>query len=47
VKLVDFLMGVVPARKELSERLISYDEKSDVTVMKFSYAVEIVPICKV
>jgi len=46
MKMVDFLMGVVPARKEMSERLISYDEKSDITVMKFSFSIEIVPVCR-
>ena len=40
-------MNVIAARKELSERLISYDEKSDITVMKFSFSIEIVPVCRV
>jgi nonsense-mediated mRNA decay protein 3 len=45
-KMVDFLSGVVPARSKKSEELISIDTKSNLSSYKFTFSVEIVPICK-
>ena len=46
IKMVDFLSSVVPVRSKSSERLISTDIHSNTSNYKFTYAVEIVPICK-
>lgn len=45
-KLVEFLGAVVPTRSKKSEELISMDTKSNTSSYKFTYSVEIVPICK-
>jgi nonsense-mediated mRNA decay protein 3 len=46
VKMVEFLGGVVPTRSKKSEELISMDVKNNTQSYKFTYSVEIVPICK-
>jgi nonsense-mediated mRNA decay protein 3 len=44
--MVEFLAGVVPTRSKKSEELISMDTKSNTSSYKFTFSVEIVPICK-
>lgn len=46
IKMVEFLAGVVPVRSKGSEQLISTDTHSGTANYKFTYSVEIVPICK-
>lgn len=46
VKMVEFLAGVAPTRSKKSEELISMDTKNNTSSYKFTYSVEIVPICK-
>lgn len=46
VKMVDFLASSVPVKYKKSEELISQDTHSDLSKYKFTYSVEIVPICK-
>ena len=44
--MVEFLGGVVPTRAKKSEELVSMDTKNDTSSYKFTFSVEIVPICK-
>lgn len=46
IKMVEFLAGVVPVRSKSSEQLLSSDTHSNTANYKFTYSVEIVPICK-
>ncbi|WOO86070.1 60S ribosomal export protein NMD3 [Vanrija pseudolonga] len=46
IKMVEFLAGVVPVRVKGSEQLISQDTHSGTANYKFTYSVEIVPVCK-
>lgn len=46
VKMVEFLGSVAPTRSKKSEELISMDTKNNTSSYKFTYSVEIVPICK-
>ena len=46
VKMLDFLNSVVPIKSKKSEELISQDVHSGSSTYKFSYSIEIVPICK-
>ena len=46
IKMVDFLTSSVPAKYKKSEELISQDSHTDVSKYKFTYSVELVPICK-
>ncbi len=46
-KMVDFLMTVAPCRYSTSKRLISHDIHSNTYNYKYTYSVEIAPICKV
>lgn len=46
-KLVDFFMAAVPSRYDTSKRLISHDIHSNTYNYKYTYSIEIVPICKV
>ncbi|KAL3228554.1 60S ribosomal export protein NMD3 [Nakaseomyces bracarensis] len=46
VKMLDFLSAVVPIKFKKSEELISQDTHTGASTYKFSYSVEIVPICK-
>ncbi|CAL9729522.1 60S ribosomal export protein Nmd3p [Monosporozyma unispora] len=46
IKMVDFLNSYVPIKYKHSKELISKDIQNDVSTYKFSYSVEIVPICK-
>ncbi|KAI9902732.1 hypothetical protein N3K66_002084 [Trichothecium roseum] len=45
-KFVDFLNSVVPIKMKPSQQLISHDEHTSKKSYKFSYSVEIVPVCK-
>ncbi|CAG2162212.1 unnamed protein product [Oppiella nova] len=45
-KLVDFLLSVIPCRYQTSQQLISHDTHNNTYNYKYTYAVEIVPICK-
>ncbi len=45
-KLVDFLQAVVPCRYVPSQQLISHDTHNNTYNYKFTFAVEIVPVCK-
>ncbi|CDS10222.1 hypothetical protein LRAMOSA02898 [Lichtheimia ramosa] len=46
IKMVEFLNAVVPIKYKTSEQLISTDIHTSVSNYKFTYSVEIVPICK-
>ncbi|KAJ1971156.1 ribosome-binding protein, partial [Dimargaris cristalligena] len=46
VKMLDFLQAVVPVRSKSSEQLISTDIHNNTSNYKFTYSVEIAPICK-
>lgn len=46
VKMLDFLNAVVPIKSKKSEELISQDTHTGASTYKFSYSVEIVPICR-
>ncbi|KAG0683999.1 ribosome-binding protein [Pichia californica] len=46
VKMLDFLSSTVPIKYKKSEELISADIHSGTSVYKFTYSVEIAPICK-
>ena len=46
IKFVDFLQAVVPCRYTTSEQLISLDTHSGHSTFKFTFSLEIVPICK-
>lgn len=46
IKMVDFLQSNIPIKYKNSRELISKDTHSDVSTYKFTYSVEIVPICK-
>eukprot|EP00002_Diphylleia_rotans_P017623 TRINITY_DN3421_c0_g1_i2.p1 TRINITY_DN3421_c0_g1~~TRINITY_DN3421_c0_g1_i2.p1 ORF type:complete len:519 (-),score=103.14 TRINITY_DN3421_c0_g1_i2:529-2085(-) len=45
-RFLEFLEAVVPVRAKLSEELVSFDEQSSVANYKYTFSVEIVPICK-
>jgi nonsense-mediated mRNA decay protein 3 len=45
-KMVEFLNGIVPTRSKKSEELVSMDIKNNTSSYKFTFSVEIVPICK-
>ncbi|KAI9836636.1 MAG: ribosome-binding protein [Sarea resinae] len=45
-KLIDFLNSVVPCKVKKSQELISMDIHTSTKSYKFSYSVELVPICK-
>lgn len=45
-KFVDFLQSVAPVRSKKSQELISMDIHTSTKSYKFSYSVELVPICK-
>eukprot|EP01100_Stratorugosa_tubuloviscum_P005270 TRINITY_DN2372_c1_g1_i1.p1 TRINITY_DN2372_c1_g1~~TRINITY_DN2372_c1_g1_i1.p1 ORF type:complete len:557 (-),score=259.99 TRINITY_DN2372_c1_g1_i1:390-2018(-) len=46
LRFVDFLQAVVPIRFKTSERLISQDDNSNTYNHKYTFSVEIAPICK-
>ncbi|KAF8331512.1 uncharacterized protein EI90DRAFT_2972626 [Cantharellus anzutake] len=46
IKMVDFLSAVVPIRQKISEQLLSADTHSNTANFKFTYSVEIIPICR-
>ncbi|KAJ3282265.1 hypothetical protein HDU76_008738 [Blyttiomyces sp. JEL0837] len=46
IKMVEFLQSVVPTKLKTSEQLISSDIHSGSANYKFSYSMELVPICK-
>lgn len=43
---IEFLQQVVPIRYQQSKKLISHDAKSNIHAYKFSYSIEMPPICK-
>jgi nonsense-mediated mRNA decay protein 3 len=45
-RMVNFLQGVLPVRLKTSERLLSRDVHNSKNNYKFTYSVEIVPLCK-
>ncbi|GAV05865.1 hypothetical protein RvY_15929 [Ramazzottius varieornatus] len=45
-KFLDFLLSVVPCRYQTSEQLLSHDPNNNVYNYKYTFSVEIVPICK-
>ncbi|TBU27951.1 NMD3-domain-containing protein [Dichomitus squalens] len=45
-KMVEFLSGVVPVRSKASEQLLSADTHTNTANFKYTYSVEITPICK-
>lgn len=46
IKMVEFLNAIAPVRSKASEQLISADEKNSTANYKFTYSVELAPICK-
>ncbi|KAJ7599357.1 NMD3 family-domain-containing protein [Mycena floridula] len=46
IKMVEFLAGVVPVRSKASEQLLSSDTHTNTANYKYTYSVEIAPICK-
>eukprot|EP00122_Pirum_gemmata_P019294 Pgem_evm1s18073 len=46
MKMVDFLQSVAPIRFKQSERLMSSDIQNNTAIVKYSFSVEILPICK-
>ncbi|KAI9490451.1 NMD3 family-domain-containing protein [Zychaea mexicana] len=46
IKMLEFLNAVVPIKYKTSEQLISTDIHTSVSNYKFTYSVEIVPVCK-
>ena len=46
-KLVDFLLAIFPCRCLTSQRLISHDTHSNTYNYKYTFSIEIVPVCKV
>jgi len=46
LKFVDFLQAVTPIRFKCSEHLVSHDEHSNTYNYKYTFSVEIVPICR-
>lgn len=46
IKMMDFLNSVIPIRSKKSEELVSQDTHTGAKSFKFSFSVEIVPICK-
>jgi nonsense-mediated mRNA decay protein 3 len=46
IRLVDFLQTVVPIRYKTSEQIISSDIHAGTATFKYTYSVEIAPICK-
>eukprot|EP00127_Corallochytrium_limacisporum_P001276 Clim_evm1s49 gene=Clim_evmTU1s49 len=46
IKFADFISQMVPVRQRKSERLISADVKSNTANFKFTFSVEIAPVCK-
>ncbi|KAJ3129816.1 hypothetical protein HK098_008050 [Nowakowskiella sp. JEL0407] len=46
IKMMDFLQSVVPVRTKVSEQLISTDIHTSTSNYKYSYSVEILPLCK-
>ncbi|KAJ3781637.1 NMD3 family-domain-containing protein [Lentinula aff. detonsa] len=46
IKVVEFLTSVVPVRSKASEQLLSSDTHSNTANFKYTYSVEIMPICK-
>lgn len=47
VKLVDFLQAVVPCRFHTAKQLVSHNIHSSTYNYKYTFSVEIVPVCKV
>eukprot|EP00116_Pleurobrachia_bachei_P001461 sb/3461723/ len=45
-KMVDFLLSVIPCQYKTSQELVSHDIQSNVFNYKYTYFVEITPICK-
>lgn len=45
-KFLDFLLAAVPCRYHTSEQLLSHDPNNNVYNYKYTFSVEIVPICK-
>lgn len=46
-KFIDFLSGVVPIRYRHDKQLVSHNEQNASYNYKYTFSVEIVPICKV
>ncbi|KAL7747682.1 ribosome-binding protein [Sorochytrium milnesiophthora] len=46
IRMVEFLSAIAPCRSKASEQLISSDIQSGTANFKYSYSVEIVPVCK-
>ncbi len=47
IKMVDFLSSIVPIKVKQSQELISSDIHAGTADFKFTYSVELIPICKV
>ncbi len=47
LKLIDFLQSVVPIKYRNDKQLVSHDTHSNTYNYKFTFSVEIAPVCKV
>lgn len=45
-KMVEFLNSVVPTKVKKAQQLISIDEHTSTKTFKFTYSIELIPICK-
>ena len=46
IKFVEFLQSIIPIRYVAAQKLISHDVKSNIWNYKYTYSVEIAPICR-
>lgn len=46
IRMTDFLQTVAPVRVKTSEKILSSDMHNSTAVFKYTYSVEIVPVCK-
>lgn len=46
IKFVDFLQSVAPIRSKTSEQIISSDMQNNTANFRYTYSVEIIPICR-
>uniref|UniRef100_A0A7S0RDD9 60S ribosomal export protein NMD3 n=1 Tax=Pyramimonas obovata TaxID=1411642 RepID=A0A7S0RDD9_9CHLO len=46
LKFIEFLNSVVPMKNRSDKQLVSYNEQNSVYVYKYTFSVQIVPICK-
>ena len=47
LRFIDFVQGVVPMRYRADKQLVSHNEHSGTYNYKYTFSVEIVPVCRV